>query len=129
MSGRYHGSGERINLERDFPQIEDVHGMLEINPSFGSPQTNVTAFSKTNLPDGYISCESPVCNDGGVSLGDILRYKLTDMIRYKKEKDSVFKFRRGYEKMGRGQSRDCRWLYARIEIQIKYRDLGKEAGE
>ena len=62
-------------------------------------------------------------------MGDTFRYKLNDMVRNRIEKDSVFEFCQGYEKMGGGQRRDCRTLYVRIEIQIKYRELGKEKNE
>ncbi len=122
MSGRRDAMSERIDLEKEFPQVGDVRGTLEVNSSFGGSQSTVAEFTKMDLPYGQVSCVSPVCTDGGVSLGDIFRYKFTDMVRYKKERDSVSQFCRGYEDMGRGQRKPCKWLYVRIDIQVTYRD-------
>ncbi|HYT37252.1 MAG TPA: hypothetical protein VEL49_08730 [Ktedonobacteraceae bacterium] len=129
MPGRYYSQGESIDLDKDFPQIEDITGIVEISPSFGGPQKEVKPFTKSNLPVGYVHCKSSVCNKGGVALGEMLWNLLSRMVKDKKTEDSGSQFCQGYEKMGRGQRRDCRATAATIKVRIKYREPETEKVE
>ncbi len=122
MPGQFDRQSESINLDRDFPQIADITGVVEIYPSFGGPQREVRPFTKSSLPGGYVHCNSSVCNNGGVALGDMFRDMLSEKVRDKQTEGKKSKFCHGYEKMGRGQRRDCKTTLVRIEVQIKYKE-------
>ena|SRR5713226_6372007 len=122
MPRQHYGRGERINLAKDFPQIEDITGVVEIKPSFGGLQKEVRPFTKSNLPAGYIHCNNPVCNNGGVPLEEVFWDLLSQMVRNKQVGGEVGEFCQGYENMGSHQRRDCRTTYVYLKIQIKYRD-------
>lgn len=122
MSRRYYRQGERIDLDRDFPEIEDVTGVVEINPSFGGPRKEVKSFDKSHLPVNYVYCESTVCNNGGVALGEMLWKLLSKMVGDGQTEDKASEFCRGYEKMGRGQTRQCHALFVSLKVQIKYKE-------
>src|SRR5258708_37283045 len=105
---------ESINLNKDFPQIEDITGTVTIHPSFGGLQREARTFTKSNLPNGYIPCKSSVSNNGGIQLGDFFRSMLYEMVRDRQVKHTSGKMCEGYEKMGRGQTRSCHVTYVSI---------------
>ncbi len=129
MPGQFDRQSQSINLDRDFPQIAEISGVVEIYPSFGGPQREVRPFTKSNLPGGLVPCNSSVCNNGGVALGDMFRELLSEMVRSKQTEGKKSKFCYGYENMGRGQRRDCKTTLVRIAVQIKYKELETEKVE
>ncbi len=67
-------TSKSINLEKDFPQIEDINVFIEEKPSLGSPEKNISHYTEKNLPHGFIRCENPLCNQGGVALGRCISF-------------------------------------------------------
>ena len=122
MSIRDHRLGKSINIDRDFPQIEDVTGIVEIYPSFGGPRRISRPFTKLHLPTGYIDCESSVCENGGVQLGDLFGYLLVQMVKDQKVDGSDSKFCQGHENMGRGRTRRCNVTCVSVNVHIKYKE-------
>jgi len=122
MPRRYYSQGESIDLDKDFPQIEDITGIVELSPSFGGPQKEVKPLTKLNLPVEYVRCKSSVCNNGGVAVGEMLWDLLSQMVKDKKTEARGSKFCQGYEKMGMGQRRDCRATAVTVRVQIKYKE-------
>ncbi len=129
MRKQYFRQGESINLEDDFPQIEDINGIVKVKPSFGGPREEVKPFTKSNLPVGYIYCESEVCNKGGVPLGELLWNLLSRMVKNKQVEGHDSEICKGYENMGRYQTRRCMTTFVTVEVQIKYRELEAEKRE
>jgi hypothetical protein len=115
-------SSADIDLEKDFPQIEDISGTIEINPSLGGLHKEVKHYTKQNLPRGFVGCNSSVCNKGGVSVGDMFRYKVAEMVSGKQTEGTANKVCQGYENMGRGRRRDCMVTFVSVSIHIKYKE-------
>src|SRR6266700_2064513 len=95
-----------ISLDEKFPQIEDITVTLEEGP-LGSPHKDVRILSKHQLPPSNISCNSSVCNRGGIPVEDIFWHKLSDMVRNEQAEANFYGTCQGYESMGRGQKRRC----------------------
>jgi len=111
-----------IDLERDFPQVEDISGTIEVYPSFGGTQKEVEHYTKQNLPRGLVDCNSSVCKQGGVPVGDMFRDKVAEMVRTKQTGGTASKFCQGYENMGKGPKKLCRVTFVKVSINIKYKE-------
>jgi hypothetical protein len=117
----FNETDESIDLEKDFPQIEDIKGFMEMKPSVGSSTKDISHYTKQNLPSGFIHCKNPLCKHGGVPLGEVFRVKLLEMIKKREEEDTISEHCRGYENMGRGLKRDCLGTSITVSINIKYK--------
>ncbi len=117
----FNETDESIDLEKDFPQIEDIHGLIERRPSLGAPIQSTSTYTKQNLPSGFIHCENPLCKDGGVPLGEVFRDKLLEMVEKREEEGTISEHCRRYENMGPGRRRDCLNTSIKVRINIKYK--------
>jgi hypothetical protein len=113
---------ERINLARDFPQIEDITGVFTFYPSLGGPEKRETPYTKQNLPYGFLECNNPVCKHGGIPLGESFRAKVAEMVRNKATEGRISESCQGYENMGRGLTRKCMKIHASVSIHIQYKN-------
>ncbi|SRR5260370_26769902 len=117
----FNETDESIDLEKDFPQIEDIYGLIERRPSLGAPIQSTSTYTKQNLPGGFIHCKNPLCKDGGVPLGEVFRDKLLEIVGKREEEGAISESCRGYENMGPGQRRDCLKTSITVSINIKYK--------
>lgn len=112
---------ESIDLEKDFPQIEDINGFIEAKPSVGSSEKSTSVYRKQHLPHGFIHCENPLCKHGGVPLGEEFRFKLLEMVKGRQEEGILSTHCRGYENMGPGHKRQCLHTSITVNISVKYK--------
>lgn len=63
---------ERVHFERAFPEIDEIS--VEVGQSkYGNRDSIKTSYySKDNLEE-YIDCTNPICYNGGIRIGKILR--------------------------------------------------------
>lgn len=111
MTEKYLFRGESVSFEETFPEIEDI----EIKGTEGDIAQNRNISLGKNLS---ISCSNPICKKGGYhpKLGDFIM----DMYRNKEvSKDGLISCK-GYENMGRGNTRSC-LNHTHIKVNVKYK--------
>jgi hypothetical protein len=111
---------QKVPFETAFPEIEDVRVEVE-RGQLGSPKSGPLTYTRRTLSE-YVDCDNPLCYNGGVSIGAIIR----DTIAAKKSEDDVTKRCQGQEGSPKGRRvyRSCMTMF-RVRLGLTYKP-GKE---
>ncbi len=106
----------KVPFEEAFSEIEDVSVEVEESGEGVSWQGKRT-YGKASLGE-HINCSNPICYNGGVSIGSILR----GLVRNKQTQAEVTKKCQGYEGSPKGKRkyRDC-FNFFKIKVSVKYK--------
>ena len=109
--------GRKVSFNEAFPEIEDVTVDIE-EVGYVAQYKGKRTYHKGSM-DEYIDCSNPLCYNGGVSIGAILR----EIVRGKQTELTTSKMCQGYEvpPKGRRRIRDCVNVFA-VKVSIKYKE-------
>ena len=107
----------RGTFEEVFPNIKEVSVIVE-QAKYGRDSPVSRQYSKNDLSE-YIDCTNPVCYNGGISIGNILR----KMVNERQTHFEGGQLCQGYEgsPKGRRKYNKCP-VYFKIDINIKYKE-------
>jgi len=112
---------QKVPFAEAFPEIEALK--VEVNVSEAGSGGSNRRYSEDTLGE-YVDCHNPLCFNGGLSLGAILR----DMVRGRETSRDGSDLCQGYEgsPKGRRKYRECLWFF-RWKVEVQYRSATGDA--
>ena len=110
--------GKKVSFAEAFPEIEDLRVTVVESGDGVWGDSRTMAYSKAHPPGEYVNCSNPLCYNGGVSLGQIIRNMASTR---EMELEQEYVSCRGYEGSPKGRRRygPCFNSFA-VKIQITY---------
>lgn len=111
----------KASFDEAFPEIEDIvievaedgHGVRH----WGRDDPK-RIYKKPHLPGEYVDCSNPLCYNGGVSVGSIIR----DMVRERATKRETSEICHGYEGSPKGRRKYSSCMnFFKVKISITYK--------
>jgi len=108
---------KKAPFEEVFPQIDEISVIVEERVGSADRNSRKRHYNKKNISE-YVDCSNPLCYNGGVSIGSIIR----SMVIEKQTHNKTTKLCQGYEgsPKGRKKYRDCLHMFD-VEVDIKYK--------
>ena len=116
----------KASFDKAFPEIEDV--VIEVTEDGRGirqwrPSHQKRIYRKSNLPGEYVDCSNPLCCNGGISVGSMIR----DMVRARTTEKEASEVCRGYEGSPKGRRKygNCMNFFE-VKIAITYKGQATE---
>lgn len=115
--------GKTDSFAKAFPEIEDIRVEIKETgegiPRWRQDNDISDIYTRNNLPGEYVDCSNPRCYNGGIRLGQIIRF----MIDQKQMEYQDTLSCQGYEGSPKGRKKhdDCYNMFD-VKITIKYKN-------